>query len=84
VNIPIIKYSVEWWNTLHQGATFTLTEAPKMSASMWMPLLLMMIGSYLFVATLAIYRTNTLILNRDQGKAWVKEYLRTQKKQVAK
>ncbi len=75
VNLPIIKYSVEWWNTLHQGATFTLTAAPKMSADMWMPLLLMIIGSYLLVATLAIYRTNTLILYRDQGKAWVKEYI---------
>ncbi len=80
VNLPIIKYSVEWWNTLHQGATFTLTEAPKMSADMWMPLLLMIIGSYLLVATLAIYRTNTLILYRDQGKAWVKEYIRNQNK----
>jgi len=80
VNLPIIKYSVEWWNTLHQGATFTLTEAPKMSADMWLPLLLMVIGSYLLVAALAIYRTNTLILNRDQSKAWVKEYIRNQRK----
>ena len=76
VNLPIIKYSVNWWNTLHQGSTFTLTEAPKMSADMWMPLLLMMLGCYLLVAALAIYRTNTLILQRDQNKAWVKEYLR--------
>ena len=80
VNLPIIKYSVAWWNTLHQGATFTLTEAPKMSADMWMPLLMMIIGSYLLVAALAIYRTNTLILYRDQGKAWVKEYIRAQNK----
>lgn len=76
VNLPIIKYSVNWWNTLHQGSTFTLTDAPKMSADMWMPLLLMIIGSYLLVAALAIYRTNTLILQRDQNKAWVKDYLR--------
>ena len=70
VNLPIIKYSVEWWNTLHQGATFTLTVSPKMCRrSMKMPLLLMIIGSYLLVATLTIYRTNTLILYRDPGKA---------------
>ncbi|GAF57905.1 LOW QUALITY PROTEIN: cytochrome c-type biogenesis protein CcmC, putative heme lyase for CcmE [Psychrobacter sp. JCM 18902] len=80
VNLPLSKYSVQWWNTLHQGSTFTLTAAPKMSADMWMPLLLMIIGSYLLVATLAIYRTNTLILYRDQGKAWVKEYIRGQAK----
>ena len=53
---------------------------PKMSADMWLPLLLMVIGSYLLVAALAIYRTNTLILNRDQSKAWVKEYIRNQRK----
>lgn len=59
---------------------FTLTAAPKMSADMWMPLLLMTIGSYLLVGTLAIYRTNTLILYRDQGKAWVKEFVREKNK----
>lgn len=82
VNLPIIKYSVEWWNTLHQGATFSITEAPKMSADMWAPLLLMVIGSYLLVAALTIYRTNTLILRRDQGKAWVKDYVRGHSRQL--
>ena len=71
VNLPIIKYSVEWWNTLHQGATFTVTNAPKMSASMWVPLLIMMLGMYFLVAALAIYRTNSLILSREANKAWV-------------
>lgn len=71
VNLPIIKYSVEWWNTLHQGATFTVTNAPKMSASMWVPLLIMMLGMYFLVAALAIYRTNSLILTRETNKAWV-------------
>jgi ABC-type transport system involved in cytochrome c biogenesis, permease component len=45
INIPIIKYSVEWWNTLHQGATFTLTEKPAMPAEMWLPLLCTALGS---------------------------------------
>lgn len=71
VNLPIIKYSVEWWNTLHQGATFTVTSTPKMPPSMWVPLLLMIIGGYFLVMALAIYRTNTLLLARDEGKAWV-------------
>lgn len=74
VNLPIIKYSVEWWNTLHQGATFTVTNAPKMAASMWVPLLFMVLGSYLFAAALAIYRSNSLILAREQNKAWVQNY----------
>lgn len=75
VNLPIIKYSVEWWNTLHQGATFTLTEKPKMPAEMWIPLLLMILGAYFLAAALAIYRTNTLILRREYNKAWVKSLL---------
>ena len=75
VNLPIIKYSVEWWNTLHQGATFTLTKAPKMPADMWMPLLLMLLGSYCVVAALAIYRTNTLLIAREHNKAWVKQFI---------
>ncbi len=75
VNLPIIKYSVEWWNTLHQGATFSVQQAPKMPVDMWMPLLMMMIGSYLLVAALSIYRTNTLILKHDQKKRWVTHYI---------
>ncbi|WP_410473068.1 heme ABC transporter permease [Faucicola mancuniensis] len=71
VNLPIIKYSVNWWNTLHQGATFTVTERPKMPAEMWIPLLITMIGFYFLVASLAIYRTNTLILKRESNKQWV-------------
>lgn len=79
VNLPIIKYSVNWWNTLHQGATITLTNAPKMSMDMLIPLLTNMSGAYFMVAALAIYRTNTLILRRDHNKAWVKEYVRLSK-----
>lgn len=75
VNLPIIKYSVEWWNTLHQGATFTVTNAPKMPASMWLPLLIMILGMYFFVAGLAIYRTNSLILLREHNKSWVAKWL---------
>lgn len=71
VNLPIIKYSVNWWNTLHQGVTFTLTERPKMPPEMWIPLLIMILGAYFLVAALAIYRTNTLILKAEQQKSWV-------------
>lgn len=76
INLPIIKYSVEWWNTLHQGATFTVTQAPKMPASMWLPLLIMILGGYCFVGAMAIYRTNTLILKREANKAWVQNLLK--------
>lgn len=72
VNLPIIKYSVIWWNTLHQGATFTLTAAPKMPPSMWQPLLMSLVGAYCLAAAAVIYRTNTLILRHDAQKSWVR------------
>jgi heme exporter protein C len=73
VNIPIIKYSVDWWNTLHQPATFTLTEKPSMPAEMWVPLLLSVIGLYLVFGWLACLRMQTEILLREQRTRWVQE-----------
>lgn len=73
VNIPIIKYSVEWWNTLHQPATFTLTEKPSMPAEMWVPLLLSVVGLYLVFGWLACVRMQTEILLREQRTRWVQE-----------
>jgi heme exporter protein C len=76
INLPIIKYSVVWWNTLHQGATFSLTQAPKMPASMYAPLIIMVLGFYSLAISLTIYRTCTLILKREQYKAWVRDMLK--------
>lgn len=75
VNIPIIKYSVEWWNTLHQPATFKLTEKPSMPAEMWVPLLLSVLGLYLIFGWLACVRMQTEILSREQRTRWVKEFV---------
>ena len=73
VNIPIIKYSVEWWNTLHQPATFKLTEKPSMPVEMWVPLLLSVLGLYLLFGWLACLRMKTEIVMREQKTRWVKE-----------
>ncbi|RDL43627.1 heme ABC transporter permease [Marinomonas piezotolerans] len=73
INLPIIKYSVEWWNTLHQPATFKLTEKPAMPVEMWLPLLICALGSYLFVAGIAMWRMQTEVLNRERKSSWVKE-----------
>ncbi|WP_417566103.1 heme ABC transporter permease [Marinobacter sp.] len=75
VNIPIIKYSVEWWNTLHQPATFKLTERPSMPADMWVPLLLSVLGLYLLFGWLACLRMQTEILVREQRTRWVRDYV---------
>lgn len=76
VNIPIIKYSVEWWNTLHQPATFKLTEKPSMPAEMWVPLLLSVLGLYLIFGWLACLRMQTEILQRERRTRWVKELVK--------
>ncbi|MEX2474342.1 heme ABC transporter permease CcmC [Marinobacter sp.] len=73
VNIPIIKYSVEWWNTLHQPATFKLTEKPSMPLEMWVPLLLSVLGLYLLFGWFACLRMQTEILIRERRTRWVKE-----------
>jgi len=75
VNIPIIKYSVDWWNTLHQPATFTLTEKPAMPPEMWLPLLVMVIGIYAFFTALVFYRLQAEILFREYKTKWVSKEL---------
>ena len=72
INIPIIKYSVEWWNTLHQGATFTLTEKPAMPVEMWMPLLLTVLGFYCFFGAVLLLRMRLEVLKREARSSWVK------------
>jgi heme exporter protein C len=78
VNIPIIKYSVEWWNTLHQPATFKLTEKPAMPAEMWLPLLVMVIAFYGFFVVSLMQRLRNEILWRERRTGWVRELLNKQ------
>lgn len=73
VNIPIIKYSVEWWNTLHQSASFSITEAPAMPVAMWLPLLIMVVGFHAFLAAFTLTRVRSEILRREQRKRWVQD-----------
>lgn len=73
VNIPIIKYSVEWWNTLHQPPTFTLTEAPAMPAEMWMPALISVIGFYCLFGAVVFYQMQSEIIYRERRSNWLRE-----------
>jgi len=71
VNIPVIKYSVEWWFTLHQGKTFSLTQAPSMPAEMYWPLLLTVIGFHLLFLLALLLAMRAEILEREQTRDWV-------------
>lgn len=72
INIPIIKYSVEWWNTLHQGATVSKFGKPAMSADMYWPFLFCFFGFAFFVAAVTCLRFKTEILCRNSMRPWVK------------
>ena len=73
VNIPIIHYSVEWWNTLHQGATVAKFDKPSMHIDMLIPLLLMAIAAKLFYAAIVLVRARNEVLYRERNRQWVKE-----------
>lgn len=72
-NIPVIKYSVDWWFTLHQSATFQLTVAPSMPPEMYMPLLATSLGAYFLFASALLLSMRALVLEREQQSAWVAE-----------
>ena len=75
VNIPIIHYSVEWWNTLHQGPTVTKLDAPSIHVSMLVPLLLMAVSFKLFYATVLLTRARSEVLERERNSSWVRELI---------
>lgn len=73
VNLPIIYWSVEWWNSLHQGHTIKFTEKSSMHPDMFAPLLVMMLGFYLFYAFAIMLRVRSEILIKERKTQWVKE-----------
>ena len=75
VNIPIIKMSVEWWSTLHQSASITITEKPAIDSSMLYPLFGSIIGFTGIVICLVILSSKLQILIREKNKSWVKDYV---------
>jgi heme exporter protein C len=79
INIPIIKYSVEWWNTLHQGSTVSKMGKPSMSIEMLWPFMVTFIGFALFVAVVICIRFRTEILARNSMRPWVKNLVLEQK-----
>lgn len=73
INIPIIHYSVEWWNTLHQSASVTKFDKPSMDISMLIPLLLMALSFKLYYGAVVLMRARAELLQRDRNTRWVQE-----------
>lgn len=75
VNVPIIHYSVEWWNTLHQGATITKFAKPSIAPAMLWPLLLCIAGFALYMGYVICQRMQTMLLQQERHRPWVKQML---------
>ena len=74
VNIPIIYYSVEWWNTLHQGSSISLTAAPSMARTMVVTLLIMAAGFWAYAIAVSLKRVRCIILKREKNRAWLNDH----------
>jgi heme exporter protein C len=75
VNIPIIYFSVEWWNTLHQGASVSFTRAPTMAATMFTGMILMAIACWMYSIAASLTRVRAIILERERRADWVKYHM---------
>jgi heme exporter protein C len=80
VNIPIIHYSVEWWNTLHQPASVTKFDTPSMDMSMLTPLLTMAISFKLYYGAVVLMRARAEIVERERNSRWVQEMVEQEAK----
>jgi heme exporter protein C len=72
VNIPVIYFSVRWWNTLHQGASVSLTAAPSMAATMLAGMLVMSLAAWMYTIAAALHRVRSIILERERHTRWVR------------
>ena len=77
VNVPIIHYSVVWWNSLHQGATVAKIGKPAIASSMLWPLLSMFLGFMLFFGAVLCIRLRGEVLNRERQATWVREAMKS-------
>ena len=70
VNVPIIYFSVKWWNTLHQGASVSITKAPSMATTMLTAMLLMALAFWMYSIAVALARVRNIILERERQTEW--------------
>ncbi len=75
VNVPIIYFSVQWWNTLHQGASVSLTRAPSMATTMLTGMLIMALAFWAYCFAVVLARLRTIILEREAHAGWTREEL---------
>ncbi len=75
INVPIIYFSVKWWNTLHQGSSVSLTRAPSMAHIMLWAMLVMALAAWMYAIAVALVRARSLVLERERQTDWVRALL---------
>ena len=73
VNLPIIYFSVQWWNTLHQGASVTLNKAPSMATPMLLGMLVMALAAWMYTIAVTLARVRIDLLERERHTAWARK-----------
>ncbi len=73
VNVPIIYFSVQWWNTLHQGASVSLTKSPSMASSMLLGMLVMALAFWMYSIAVSLIRVRKIIRQRESNASWLSE-----------
>ena len=75
VNVPIIYFSVKWWNTLHQGASVSLTKSPSMASVMLVGMLLVSVGMWFYCLAVSFMRVRRIILEREYKSEWANKII---------
>ncbi len=75
VNVPIIYFSVQWWNTLHQGSSISFTAAPKMAMTMVIGLLIMTAAAWCYSIAVSLARVQAIIVERERGASWLESLI---------
>ena len=70
VNVPIIYFSVKWWNTLHQGASVSFTKAPSMATPMLLGMLVMALAFWMYCIAVTLMRVRAIMLEREGHTGW--------------
>jgi heme exporter protein C len=73
VNVPVIYFSVRWWNTLHQGSSISMTAAPKMASTMLTAMLLMTLACWAYAFAVVFARARAIALERESDHQWVRQ-----------
>ena len=79
VNVPIIYFSVIWWNSLHQGSSVSLTKSPSIAQTMFAGMILMALCFWMYSIAVALMRVRAIIIERERNAEWVRTEISMEK-----